>query len=148
MITFRWYQFSELTLEQLYAALALRADVFVLEQHCLYLDLDGKDLGCLHLLGMTGNKLAAYLRLFPPQGASKDLVFGRVVTARFARGKGYGKKLMEEMLRYCTANYPRLSIRCSAQLYLKQFYEDFGFTTSGDVYDEDGIPHIAMKKDF
>jgi ElaA protein len=148
MITFRWYPFPELTVEQLYAALSLRAEVFVVEQKCPYLDPDGKDFAALHLLGMKDNKLVAYIRLFPPTDVQNNIIFGRVVTANFARNKGYGKQLMQEMLRYCAQHYPQITIACSAQLYLKKFYEDFGFKIYGDVYEEDGIPHIAMKRDF
>lgn len=147
MINFNWYKFSELTVEQLYAVLILRSDIFVVEQHCPYLDPDGKDVFSLHLLGMENDSLVAYIRLFPPTDIENYIVFGRVVTARSARNKGYGKRLMQELLRYCDANFSGISIKCSAQNYLKQFYEGFGFKMYGDVYEEDGIPHIAMQRD-
>lgn len=146
MIHFKWYKFSELTVEQLYSVLSLRADIFVVEQHCHYLDPDGKDLFAIHLLGMDNDSLAAYIRLFPPSDIQNYIVFGRVVTARTARNKGYGKKLMQELVNYCDINFPGITIKCSAQHYLKKFYESFGFKAYGDIYDEDGIPHIAMEK--
>lgn len=148
MINFSWYKFSELTVEKLYACLALRSDIFVVEQKCPYLDPDGKDIFALHLLGMENDSLAAYIRLFPPTDIENDVIFGRVITARSARNQGYGKKLIQELLIYCETNFPGISIKCSAQYYLKAFYEGFGFKMYGDMYEEDNIPHIAMKKDF
>lgn len=147
MITFAWYKFSELSAEQLYAILTLRADVFVVQQNCVYLDPDGNDFFALHLMGLEKGSLAAYLRLFPPTEIENYMVFGRVVTARFARTKGYGKKLMQELLTFCDVNFPGVSIKCSAQYYLKKFYEVFGFIAHGDVYEEMGIPHIAMSRE-
>jgi ElaA protein len=148
MINFNWYKFSELTVEQLYAVLVLRSDIFVVEQHCAYLDPDGKDIFALHLLGMEKDSLVAYLRLFPPTDIENYIVFGRVVTARSTRNKGYGKKLMHELLTYCDTNFSGISIQCSAQHYLKKFYEGFKFKVYGNVYEEDGIPHIAMRRNF
>lgn len=147
MINFNWYKFSELTVDQLYAVLSLRSDIFVVEQQCAYLDPDGKDIFALHLLGTENNSLAAYIRLFPPNDIDNDIIFGRVVTARFARTKGYGKKLIQELLNYCNANFPHTIIKCSAQHHLQRFYESFGFKAYGEIYEEDGIPHIAMQKD-
>lgn len=144
MVKFIWRKFSELTTEELYSALALRADVFVVDQKCPYLDLDGKDIYALHLLGMENNTLVAYIRLFPPSDIQNYVVFGRVVTAKSARGKGHGKRLMQELLAYCKNNFPEITIECSAQLYLKKFYEDFGFKAHGEVYEDVGIPHISM----
>ncbi len=146
MIHFNWYQFSDLTVEQLYAVLMLRCDIFVVEQHCPYLDPDGKDSYAYHLLGIEDGVLAAYIRLFAPTEIENYVVFGRVVTARTARGKGYGKQLLQELLRYCEYHFPGVAIQCSAQFYLKKFYESFGFVAYGDVYEEDGIPHIGMQK--
>ncbi|MCL9684399.1 GNAT family N-acetyltransferase [Legionella maioricensis] len=146
MIHFNWYDFAQLTVEQLYAVLTLRSNVFVVEQNCAYLDPDGKDPVALHLLGMDNGSLVAYLRLFPPTPAENYVVFGRVVTEKSARTKGYGKKLMEELLVYCDANYPSVNIKCSAQNYLTKFYGQFGFKIYGKVYEEDGIPHIEMRR--
>ena len=148
MINFSWYKFSELTVEQLYACLALRSNIFVVEQKCPYLDPDGRDIFALHLLGMANNSLAAYIRLFPPTDIENYIVFGRVVTARSVRNQGYGKRLIQEMLTYCEANFPGIPIKCSAQYYLKKFYEGYGFKMYGEIYEEDGITHIAMQKNF
>jgi ElaA protein len=147
MINFNWYKFSELTTKQLYSVLALRCEVFVVEQRCPYLDADGQDIFAYHLLGAEDNMLIAYLRLFPPSDVENYIVFGRVVTARSVRSKGFGKKLIQELLKYCDTNFPNISIKCSAQYYLKKFYNGFGFVMHGDVYEEDGIPHIAMQMD-
>lgn len=146
MIHFNWYKFSELTLEQLYAVLALRSEIFVVEQHCHYLDPDGNDTFALHLLGTENDSLKAYIRLFPPSDTEHYIVFGRVITAKSARNKGYGKKLIQELLAYCDANFPGIGIKCSAQLYLKKFYEGFGFEVYGDIYNDAGIPHVGMKR--
>lgn len=143
-IKFQWLKFSELTQAQLYAALALRCEVFIVEQQCPYLDPDGKDFDAIHLLGMKNNKLVAYLRLFPPNLSQDCITIGRVVIKGSARGQG--TQIMRELLDYCTKHYPHTVLYGSAQLYLKKFYERYGFQAEGEVYDEDGILHVAMKK--
>src|ERR1700733_2533241 len=115
MMHFQWYTFSELPVDQLYSVLALRADVFITEQNCAYLDPDGKDIFALHLLGVADGQLAAYCRLFLPTDKESNIVFGRVVTARFARKKGYGKLLIPELLEYCDMHFKSRTIACSAQ---------------------------------
>jgi ElaA protein len=147
MINFNWYRFSELTVEQLYAVLALRAEVFVVEQDGAYLDPDGKDEFALHLLGMNEGSLVAYLRLFPPNCIENYIIFGRVATRWTVRSKGYGKRLMKELLAYCDINFPEISIKCSARAHLKQFYEHLGFKVHGTLYEEDGFPHLEMIRD-
>ncbi len=146
MIDFKWFTFKALTNEQLYAVMKLRAEIFVVEQHCPYLDPDGRDAAAFHLLGMDNSQLVAYLRLFPPTSVSNHIVFGRIVTCQSVRGQGYGQQLMQTMIGYCEDNYPGIAIRCSAQHYLLKFYNHFGFEAYGDMYPEDGIPHIAMQK--
>lgn len=145
-MNFNWFSFSQLKLEQLYSILALRAEIFVVEQQCPYLDPDGKDFFAIHLLGMYQSKLTSYLRLFPPNDIDHEVVFGRVITARSARGQGYGRTLMKELLNYCGHHFKGIPIKCSAQHYLIKFYESFGFESYGKVYMEDNIPHIAMQK--
>lgn len=146
MINFNWYKFSELTADQLYSVLALRADVFIVEQNRVCLDPDGKDNYALHLLGLENGVLTTYMRLFPPHDIENYISFGRIVTARFARTKGYGKLLMQQLLAYCDANFPGIGIACSAQHYLKTFYENFGFKADGNIYEVDGIPHVSMRR--
>jgi ElaA protein len=143
MVNFKWYSFSALSGEQVYALLALRADVFVVEQAISYLDPDGRDEQALHLLGYDGDKLAAYARLFLPDQEAR-IVFGRVVVDKACRKFGYGKMLVKEILDYAQKNYPGITVKCSAQYYLKHFYEGFGLQAYGDVYMEDKIEHIAM----
>ena len=144
-IPFFWHPFHKLSVDQLYAILALRSEVFLVEQNCVYQDVDSKDISAIHLLGSENKKLVAYLRLFLPAIKNNPIIFGRVVTAKIMRKNGHGKKLIQEMLNYCKANFPDTTIQSSAQLYLKKFYEGFGFQTIGDAYDEDGIPHIMMQ---
>jgi ElaA protein len=146
MTDFKWYKFSELNIDQLYAILVLRSEIFVVEQQCTYLDPDGKDDIALHLLGVENNSLEAYLRLFPPTTSQKNIFFGRVLTAPSARSKGLGKKLISELLKYCENHFQGVTIECSAQLYLKKFYESFGFEVVGEPYDDVGIQHISMRK--
>jgi ElaA protein len=136
--------FNTLTAQDLYAILQLRAQVFVVEQNCPYLDLDGKD-AASHVMCMQGTQLVAYTRILPigiayPNYAS----IGRVVNASSQRGTGLGKKLMEHTINQLYTLYGKQPIKIGAQFYLKSFYESFGFNTTGEVYDEDGIPHIAM----
>lgn len=145
-IQFQWLPFSDLSLNQLYSILTLRAEVFVVEQNCPYLDPDGKDPHAFHLLGTVDHQLVAYLRLFPPTTMTPYVFFGRVVTSKSARKLGYGKLLMQQLLQYCNIHFRDIEMKCSAQFYLKSFYETFGLLAYGDIYDEDGISHIAMKK--
>lgn len=141
MIDWRWRRFEELSLAELYDFLQLRSRVFVVEQNCIYQDLDGVDQNSFHLLGYekTG-ALAVYLR--SPFAGVKfiEASIGRVVTAPEFRGAGLGKLAMEEALRLILAP----SLRISAQQYLENFYKGFGFQTLRGPYDEDGIPHIEM----
>ncbi len=148
MLQWQWKRFPELTVEELYRVLALRQQVFVVEQKSIYLDADGYDSGSHHLLGIQpgGQEplLAAYLRVLPPGLKYPEASLGRVVTSPSARRFGYGKTLLEKGLAFIEANYPGVPIRIGAQHYLQRFYEGFGFRQSSDVYDEDGIPHIDM----
>ena len=143
---FECKKFDELSLEELYETMTLRQEVFVVEQDCPYLDADGKDPVCHHVLGLndTGN-LMAYARL-APQGIlyKKYPAIGRVATSKNVRGTGAGKGLMRASLNYCDQLWPGEAIKISAQTYLKKFYENFGFVQSGEGYLEDGIPHIPM----
>jgi ElaA protein len=145
MIEFKWSTFENLTVDQLYDVLQLRSEIFVIDQKCLFLDIDGKDKSIVHLLGTQQNKLVAYLRLFPPTSNQPYVYFGRVVVSPDIAGKGYGKKLMTELMQYCNAHYQHEAIRCSAQAHLRKFYEGFGLKPYTEPYVEDGILHIDMK---
>ncbi len=146
MISFRCKPFHELTAPQLYGIMALRQEVFVVEQNCAYLDADGKDLRCYHLTGHNDDgKLVAYARLLP-KGISYDnfVSIGRIATSPSVRGTGAGQQLMKEALSNMEALFPGESIKISAQSYLRNFYESFGFVVSGEEYLEDDIPHLPM----
>lgn len=148
MTQWQWSAFDGLQVDDLYALLAARQEVFILEQQCLYPDIDGIDRVAHHLLGWQmqdgERRLAAYLRCVPPGVKFDEASIGRVLTTPAARGTGIGKRLVEEGVRRTEALYPGRGIRISAQLYLQRFYEGFGFRATSEVYDEDGIPHIEM----
>ncbi|MFK7933989.1 MAG: GNAT family N-acetyltransferase [Saprospiraceae bacterium] len=146
MITYSCLSFSELSLQQLYALMALRQQVFVVEQDCPYLDADGKDQLSHHLLGYDEDgDLVAYTRMVPP-GISyeKYASIGRVVNAEKIRGKGVGKLLMQTTIHCVRRLYPNAPIKISAQSYLLKFYTELGFDAVGEEYLEDNIPHTAM----
>lgn len=136
--------FNELTVEQLYAALRLRSEVFVVEQNCVFLDMDNYDQQCCHLLGQQEGSLVAYTRLVPPGVIYNEASIGRVVTSPVVRRTGGGRLLMQESIRQAEALFGAGNIKIGAQLYLKKFYESFGFEQVSDVYLEDGIEHIYM----
>ncbi len=127
--------------------LRLRSDVFVVEQTCVFLDMDNKDQKCQHLLLYRGSELVATSRLVPPGLSYPDAMsIGRIVSSRAVRGTGVGKVLVERSIEACYRLYGNGPIKIGAQLYAKGFYESFGFVQSGPVYDEDGIDHIEMTK--
>ncbi len=146
MLTYRCKAFNELSVLQLYAIMALRQEVFVVEQNCPYLDADGKDLAAHHLVGYDDEgTTVAYARLLP-KGVSYEhhASMGRIVTKPAVRGRGLGRELMKNALDWADRLYPNESLKISAQTYLRKFYEDFGFVVSGEEYLEDGIPHLPM----
>lgn len=139
-------QYQDLTTNQLYQLLRLRAEVFVVEQDCVYQDLDDKDQNAIHLLGLTEDgRLAAYTRILAKGISYADYAsIGRVITAPFARGKGIGRPLMRESLRVLFEHYGEQTVKISAQAHLGAYYSSVGFEGIGEIYDEDGIPHRAM----
>lgn len=138
--------FNNLSNTQLYALLRLRSEVFVVEQNCVFLDMDNKDQNCHHLLGYDGNNLVSSARLLAPNTAYAQMSIGRVVSSPAYRGTGAGRALMQEAIKACYQLFGNGDIKIGAQLYLKAFYESFGFVQTSDVYDEDGIDHIEMIK--
>jgi ElaA protein len=144
MLIWQLKHFKELTVEELYAIMQARQQVFVVEQTCPYLDADGKDLKCHHLVGYYFDVIAAYARIVPPGVSYAEPSIGRVLTTENYRRAGYGKLLMQQAINDCETLYGKVAIRIGAQLYLKAFYESFGFVQQGEVYDEDGIDHIIM----
>jgi ElaA protein len=135
--------FDELTRDELYAILALRARVFVVEQRCAYQDVDGLDPRCRHLWATDEGEIVAYLRLIPPGVTYDEAAIGRVIVAQRMRGTGLGRELMRRGLAAAGA----VPVRLGAQAHLEKFYTDLGFRRVGDVYDEDGIPHIEMLRE-
>lgn len=135
---------AELDLDTLYGILAVRARVFVVEQHCPYLDLDGHDQASWHLWTGPARAVAAYLRVLPPGEKYDEPSLGRIVTAPEARRTGLGRQLVAEGIRRCTELHGARPIRIGAQRYLERFYGELGFVTAGDEYLEDGIPHAEM----
>jgi ElaA protein len=133
-----------------YEVLALRAQVFVLEQQCLYLDPDGLDPHCWHLLGRAADAgLQAYARILPPltKGPQQTLpMIGRVVTPVTARGAGQGRALMQRAIDECARRWPGQAIEIGAQAHLQRFYASLGFVATSEPYDEDGISHIDMRR--
>ena len=136
--------FAALTPEELYQLLRLRSQVFVVEQKCVFLDLDNKDQQCLHLLGWSNKNITAYARLIPPGHCYDEASIGRGVTSPDARRQGHGRSLMATAISECTRIYGHQDVRIGAQLYLKEFYASFGFQQVSDTYLEDDIPHIEM----
>jgi ElaA protein len=136
--------FQELNVNELYALLRLRSEVFVLEQNCVFLDQDNKDQKCQHLLLFADGKLAAYSRLVPPGVSYTETSIGRVVTSPEFRGTGLGRKLMELAIEGCHDLFGSGGIRIGAQTYALAFYSSLGFVPEGAVYDEDGIEHVEM----
>jgi ElaA protein len=167
-LTFKCVHFSELTTYELYSIMALRQEVFVVEQNCAYLDADGKDLSGFHVLGYANlaknglytdlsrdyregspsegfEGLLAYTRLLPKGVAYADYAsIGRVINAPKVRGRGVGKNLMEESIRQMARLFPDDSVKIGAQSYLLNFYGALGFVSTGEEYMEDGIPHTSM----
>jgi ElaA protein len=136
--------FNQLSATELYQVLRLRSEVFVVEQNCVFLDMDNKDQACWHLLGWKSHLLAASSRLVPPGIAYDEMSIGRVVSSPQARGEGIGRQLMVESIVQCYKLFGENNIRIGAQLYLENFYKSLGFKTDGEIYIEDGIPHVEM----
>lgn len=139
--------FKELTTDELYALLQLRSEVFVVEQDCVYQDIDYKDQKALHVLGFKNNKLVAYTRLFKPGDYFNYASIGRVIVAQNEREHKYGYDIMNASINAIKEYYNETTIKISAQTYLKKFYNNLGFEEVGEGYLEDGIPHIGMIKE-
>ncbi len=140
----RWFGFEELGAITLYEVVALREEVFVVEQRCAYLDADGLDPRAQHLLAHDGAGLAGYLRTFPPGALRAEAVIGRVVVRQDQRGTHLGRRLMNEAWSTLQATHGPVPVFLSAQAHLRGWYESLGYAVSGAGYDEDGIPHLPM----
>jgi ElaA protein len=143
-LRWEWKRFDSLSAEEVYTLLCVRQQVFVLEQACLYLDADGKDRKAFHLMGFLNDELVAYARILDPGVSYPEVSMGRILTTSTARGTGAGLELMEVGLQYISQAYGKVPIRISAQSYLLEFYQKFGFEPTGKEYLEDEIPHSEM----
>ena len=137
--------YHQLSNDELYSILQLRNEVFVVEQTCAYLDLDGKDQKAFHLMGFENLKLIAYARLLPPGISYNECSIGRVLVAADHRHNNLGKALMQHAITNCLEEFKTSVIVISAQQYLEKFYTALGFATESDAYLEDDIPHIQMR---
>lgn len=147
MIQVKTSTFKELSTDELYGILQLRSEVFVVEQDCVYQDIDGKDFNALHVLGLKNGKIVAYARAFRPGDYFQAASIGRVVVSKEERQNQYGVDIMDAAIIAIQERFNETRIDLSAQTYLKRFYNDLGFRESGEEYLEDGIPHILMIKD-
>ncbi|GAA4280243.1 GNAT family N-acetyltransferase [Gaetbulibacter aestuarii] len=138
--------FEELTKQELYDLLQLRSAVFVVEQDCVYQDLDGKDTKALHVLGFKNDKIVAYTRIFGPGVYFEQASIGRVIVAKNERRHDYGNQIMKASIEAIKERFNETTIKISAQCYLNKFYTNLGFKAFGDTYLEDGIPHVSMIK--
>ena len=145
MISWSIKSFDELNKNELYDLLKLRSEVFVVEQNCVYQDIDDKDIKGTHIFGHDGNDQIAYLRVtevdvFYPNHIS----IGRVVVKQTHRNKKFGSEILAKAIDFCRKKFPKTPIKISAQTHLKSFYNQLGFEFKGEAYLEDGIPHCAM----
>jgi ElaA protein len=136
--------FNNLSAIELYKILQLRSEVFVVEQNCVFLDMDNKDEDCLHFMGFVNDVMIAYTRLAPSKYIYDEASIGRVVTSPAYRSKGLGKELMQRSVDLCKHYFGDGPIKIGAQCYLLKFYESLGFKIVGEKYDEDGIEHVHM----
>lgn len=140
-------KFNQLSINELYDLLQLRSQVFVVEQDCVYQDLDGNDKKALHVLGFKDEKIVAYTRVFKPGDYLKQASIGRVVVKENERQFKYGYDIMDASIEAIKIHFNETTIKVSAQTYLRKFYNNLGFNQIGEEYLEDGIPHIAMIKE-
>ncbi|TXD49973.1 GNAT family N-acetyltransferase [Polaribacter sp. IC073] len=145
-MNFKIKSFSELTTTELYNILQLRSEVFVVEQDCVYQDIDFKDQISLHVFGIKEDKIVAYTRIFKPGDYFGNASIGRVVVATEERKYGFGHAVMKASLKAIKTHFKVDQITISAQKYLKKFYESHQFIQVGEEYLEDGIPHIRMDR--
>ena len=143
-IKFKWKKYKELSLDDLYAILNLRQQVFILEQNCPYIDADYSDQDAYHLLGLKDGELVAYLRAFAPNIKYEGSSMGRIVVSENNRNQDIGKDITKIGINFLKEKYPNSEIIISAQYRLEEFYINLGFKSRGDVYLEDDIDHIQM----
>lgn len=136
--------FNDLTINELYAILKLRQDVFIIEQNCIYPDIDNIDEDSIHIFASTENNIIAYCRIVYPGIKYKEPSIGRVIVNPAFRNKQIGTQLLEKAILTNVKLFPNLGNRISAQSHLQPFYQNLGFETTSEIYLEDGIPHVEM----
>ncbi len=141
---FEFKSFDKLSTNELYDILRLRSEIFVVEQNCVYNDLDGLDKDAVHQFYKQEGEIVAYSRILKPGTRFSEYSIGRVVVKQTERGTGLGIKMMEEAKRYLVNELGATKIKISAQSYLQRFYENLGFEIITEMYLEDGIPHFGM----
>lgn len=146
MVKLKWQclTFHSLSSSQLYKILQLRSAVFVVEQACIYQDLDDVDQDAMHLCGSLDNQLLCYARLVPPGIKYEEPSIGRIISDLSVRRSGYGRAVVARAIEICEDIWPAQGIRISAQQRLENLYQEFGFNTVSEPYLEDGLPHIEM----
>lgn len=145
-ITTQTSHLHELSALQWHAMLKFRAQIFVVEQHCFYLDPDKHDPISIHLCAYENAEVVGYLRIIPPLHKGEEAMLGRIAVAATHRAKGLGRRLMAQAIDYCHLHYAGVDIALSAQAHLQRYYESFGFEAEGEPYDDAGVPHIFMRK--
>ena len=140
-------KFNDLSPLELYEILQLRSEVFVVEQDCVYQDIDGNDQKALHIIGTIENKIIAYTRCFRPGDYFKEASIGRVVVKESQRKFKRGNQIMNSSIKAINNHYKTKIIKISAQCYLNKFYTNLQFKPIGEKYLEDGIPHVAMLRE-
>ncbi len=145
-MNWKFKKFDELTTNELYEILKLRAEVFVVEQDCPYQDLDDKDKWAYHLFleDDDGSTVIAVLRILPENIAYEDMAIGRVIVKKSHRGQGLSKVMMQKAISFIIDDLGKKRIKLSGQAYLREFYEDLGFKRVSDIYLEDGIDHYEF----
>lgn len=144
-IIWKHKKWKELNKNDLHEILILRAEVFIVEQNCVYQDIDNKDPKAIHLYGKINNKIIAYSRIFNQGDYYKEISFGRALVSKAQRGVGVGDELVKNSLEIIKKNWPNKKVKISAQARLKKFYKKHGFIEKGEEYLEDGIPHVSME---
>ena len=137
-------KFNQLNTLELYDILKAREEIFIIEQECLYYDIDSKDLDAIHIFAMEEGQVACYLRILGRGTRYDEVSIGRVITRPAYRRKGYGEQMMKRAIQYVEEVMGESEIRISAQTYLEKFYGNVGFEVVSDVYLEDGMDHFEM----
>lgn len=142
----QWQQktFDQLTTLELYRILRLRSEVFVVEQQCIYQDIDNKDFSAVHLFLTENNEIVAYCRLLPQGVSAPEAAIGRIIVAPSHRGKNLSRLIMQQAMEIAINDWQQKRIYIQAQAHLTKFYHSLGFISSSDAYLEDGIPHFDM----